>query len=926
MSASQDGTVIHRADAPTLPPLLQPAWKATPARGGDRFDAMGGHMFSPIKLQRMFHTPSVSLGGERPAGPAPFDAERAGSAPDDSAHLPFTFRAGADGHGAPPPSSTPAPPRQERAARPHARPPSTPGGLHVPLRLLNLPQDVHVRTGLEQLVEEPSNDLSDGGEDSRATTASSLNDRVSKRLRIGSHAAQHDLHAHRAPLAHLSANTPQRMPSGTPLPPRSILKSGIASGMRRQPSSDPMRTPVSRSISFADAPRPRARAGAEHAHPEPTDVVPTASPDARSAPDSRTGPTPRTVRLDRVLAELEHMNLSLRVAPPEGMGGGGSGAAFAGDPPEAPRTQCPPDPARTYAADRSAATNVSFRATRDKMVELLTDVAPWAPDWARLSKIDLRARRLESCIGLGDYLPNVEQVWLDHNAVAFTMGLPASVRILTASSNRFTELASFEHLRRLEVLDVSRNELGSLLPFAELSVLRELRADGNAIRTLDGLARLSRLQLVSLAANALEGEVDLAAMEWPAMQQVRLSQNRLTCVDGVASLHASLRELDVDTNALRRLAFTRTMPLLRVLRVSENAALDCLDVAPLPRLRTLYADRCRLASVHASGRAAQLQRLSLRSQRTPLQLPLALPASLERLFLAGNALTDRALLVGEQPALVYLELAGCQLRTLPHGLAQHTPMVRTLNVDHNPLTALPALAPWPRLKRLSAVGCRLGALEGTIRAIHAHTELCVLDTRTNPCTLGLYPPLFVPMHDGDGDASDNAFPPVPNPAIVQPDMDAAVSRAARMHRRAAQELADRSHFHKRAMIVPEQPAGLRGGTQGSAAMLHRETRADMSLAPLPPLGASAANAAPAPGAPDPSPASALYCAADARFEATLPRDLAQKRSVYRGLCGMACATLVWLDGLLLADVDVRCAERQLERAGDGRSDAEWSKG
>ena len=38
----------------------------------------------------------------------------------------------------------------------------------------------------------------------------------------------------------------------------------------------------------------------------------------------------------------------------------------------------------------------------------------------------------------------------------------------------------------------------------------------------------------------------------------------------------------------------------------------------------------------------------------------------------------------------------------------------------------------------------------------------------------------------------------------------------------------------------------------------------------------------------------------------------QKRQVYRGLCGMACAPLTWLDGLEISDADVHRAERQLK--------------
>ena len=69
-AASECGTVVHHSDASTVPPMFQPAWKATPARGRDRLNAIGGDMFSPMKLQQMFLTPNVSSEKENAEGPS----------------------------------------------------------------------------------------------------------------------------------------------------------------------------------------------------------------------------------------------------------------------------------------------------------------------------------------------------------------------------------------------------------------------------------------------------------------------------------------------------------------------------------------------------------------------------------------------------------------------------------------------------------------------------------------------------------------------------------------------------------------------------------------------------------------------------------------------------------------------------------------
>ena len=797
-AASECGTVVHHSDASTVPPMFQPAWKATPARGRDRLNAIGGDMFSPMKLQQMFLTPNVSSEKENAEGPS------MEAAPPTKTE--FTFRARNV------PSSTPMPSRSSSKGAMTRTTPSTPGGPHMPLRLINVPFDANIRSGLEQLAEECSREASRDEEESLSASAShsSLQDlRQNKRMRMASQETSNGGRMARFPLSYKNDNhqaTPARPVSGSF--PRSILKGGSL--------GETPRVQASRSISFMDQKHPRSTAS---------------------------NATAQTARMDRMLQELEQMNLSRSQPAPE---------------------------------DRSQMTNASFRITRDKLVEVLTDAVPWEPDWRTLKKIDLRARQLESCIALSEHLPHVQEVWLDHNQVSFAMGIPSSVRLLTASHNVMSELTSFEHLKRLRVLDVCHNEFASLMPFVHLTELRELRADHNRITDLRGLEQCTSLRRLSLAHNELGGCVDVSGMCWPALESWSLAHNRIHTIAGLESV-AALQELDADDNQLTTLPLTRTMPQLRVLRLCDNTALDTLDVSCMPHLRVLYADRCRLASIEALSTARDLRHLSLRQQGTRVRLPLPVPRSLQRLYFSGNAVRANQLFLSPMPSLVYLELAGCQLTSVSSELQDQTPALRSLNMDHSLFTSLPSLRPWRRLKRLSIVGCRIDTLESIVRSIHGMTELCVLDLRTNPCTLGLYPPMILPLNAPDGTSG----PPVPHPAIVQPDAARAAEQAAQTRLRAVQSFAERSQFHKRTMLVPPEPT-----VEAPVESEHVKDSARTA---------------------------SLFHAADKHFQSTLPGHLLQKRRVYRGLCGMACNTLTWLDGLEIDEQDILRAEQQLRR-------------
>lgn len=55
-------------------------------------------------------------------------------------------------------------------------------------------------------------------------------------------------------------------------------------------------------------------------------------------------------------------------------------------------------------------TEASFGLARDKLVQLITDVEPFEPDWEGLRSINLSGKGAETVIRLKDFLPGLENL------------------------------------------------------------------------------------------------------------------------------------------------------------------------------------------------------------------------------------------------------------------------------------------------------------------------------------------------------------------------------------------------------------------------------------------------------------------------------------------------------------------------------------
>lgn len=100
----------------------------------------------------------------------------------------------------------------------------------------------------------------------------------------------------------------------------------------------------------------------------------------------------------------------------------------------------------------------------------------------------------------------------------------------------------------------------------------------------------------------------------------------------------------------------------------------------------------------------------------------------KRLYLSGNPL-PRSFPSEKFFNLVYLELAMCQLSSLPDNLAGVVPNVRVLNLNHNFLSDLTPLSGLTRCTRLSLVGARVTKARHLATVLSAMPELEAIDLR-----------------------------------------------------------------------------------------------------------------------------------------------------------------------------------------------------
>ncbi|RDA85738.1 hypothetical protein CP532_5949 [Ophiocordyceps camponoti-leonardi (nom. inval.)] len=384
-----------------------------------------------------------------------------------------------------------------------------------------------------------------------------------------------------------------------------------------------------------------------------------------------------------------------------------------------------------------------------ELVDKLGEVEPYEPYWEDMTGLDLHGKQLASLHMLGEFCGRVVTLDASENKLGHLDGIPPTVRHLNASHNLLTELTSWDHLMNLQYLDISGNEIKSLSALKKLVHLRSIHADDNQLTSLDGIEGLDGLLSLRARNNAIES-VDFSGSTLSRLSDLDLRANRISSLLKLEKLPA-LARLNVRGNQLRTLTLSSRLETLRQLDVSDNQ-LCLLNLAQMPGVRSVQADRNRIQQVNGCEQARRLDSLSLREQGGDKGLSLDFlrqAYEVRKLFLSGNYLRTFEPTV-DFLNLQLLELANCGLQGLPERMGQMMPNLRTLNINLNAVTDLWPLQFLPRLKKLLTAGNRLADATAATQLLTDFPHLRQLDLRDNPMTLGLYCPATMDGARGHG--------------------------------------------------------------------------------------------------------------------------------------------------------------------------------
>ncbi|KAI0407095.1 hypothetical protein F4802DRAFT_555693 [Xylaria palmicola] len=394
------------------------------------------------------------------------------------------------------------------------------------------------------------------------------------------------------------------------------------------------------------------------------------------------------------------------------------------------------------------------------LVEKITEVEPFEPDWETVPELNLSNKKLDTLHMLDEFCTTLVTLDASNNTISHLDGVPQSVRNLRMTHNLLSELTAWRQLRNLQYVDISSNQIKSLSAFKDLVHLRTLRADDNQITSLDGIKFHDGLQVLRARGNMIT-HVDFDGTKMQRLTELDLENNQIVAFENCEQL-TRLSTLNLQKNCLTSFAPSegKSISSLRFLKLSNNN-IGTLDLSVIPSLRLLHVDRNNITRITGFSQCRHLDSLSLREQKGIDVLDTSFLDSaceVRKLFLSGNRLSSFTPGV-DFLNLQYLELANCGLESLAPDIGQLMPNLRMLNINFNAIDDLWPLRYIPRLKKLLAVGNRLSEAGRVANTLAEFPHLSRLDLRNNGATLGFYAPVqtLVSPEDDEKEAGLDSF-------------------------------------------------------------------------------------------------------------------------------------------------------------------------
>ncbi|KAL6235803.1 hypothetical protein BDW75DRAFT_128029 [Aspergillus navahoensis] len=409
----------------------------------------------------------------------------------------------------------------------------------------------------------------------------------------------------------------------------------------------------------------------------------------------------------------------------------------------------------SYVAQRTHPTSLrqiqgTFALATEDLVKHITEAEPYEPFWEHLRRLDLRRKGLITLHKLSDFCPRLEELDVSENDIGQLGGVPSTLRNLRIQNNCLSNLTAWGHLGNLQYLDISGNDLENLDAVSGLIHLRELIADNNNIQSIEGVFGLNGLLTLKLRNNRL-ASIDFKTAELTRLDELDLSNNELVSVRDIQNLSA-LSQLDLSHNRLETTPFYSPLTKLRALKLLDNR-LRSFNARLFPALTLLYVDQNCLSTILGLDQTRVLEVLSVREQEIPdgesLDLDLGLVKDIRKVFLSSNKLSPQTLSPSSPLlSLQLLDVATCNLKTLPVDFAMKFPNIKVLNLNFNSLEGVNELLGMNCLSRLSVAGNSISRLRRICQVLSrigrtSKSNTCTLqkvDIRHNPLTVRFYPP------------------------------------------------------------------------------------------------------------------------------------------------------------------------------------------
>lgn len=407
--------------------------------------------------------------------------------------------------------------------------------------------------------------------------------------------------------------------------------------------------------------------------------------------------------------------------------------------------------------------NVTFTQTHKRLVSLITDAVQF-PDWESVSEISLSDSQLESVDGLAEFLPALKKANLSKNYIKFLGGIPSGILELDLTDNFLGDLTSFKQFHDLHALTVASNSLNSISGLSSNIHLTRLDVSNNNIRNLTGMGSLQGLQYLKLAQNSLSGTVDFGKIDAPALQELDLSENKISAVENVHLL-PKLRILNINENKLQRITCSAQHRHLKKLLVKFNR-LRKLHLHEFPFLRVVRFDGNDLEEITDLSKLKLLQEVSAKCQSNSAIAKGVFEKCVDvvKLDISGNGIVRRILGLPQVSTAEMqflnvneLDLSAVGLTSIGDDFGDLFCNVRYLNLNFNNISEITGLKNLHKLRRLHLLSNNLDSMETVLGGLcNARKLLRCLDLRLNSVNFDFYPYVFNPLERQIAPSEDKA--------------------------------------------------------------------------------------------------------------------------------------------------------------------------